>query len=94
MLTSYAAFAEPGQRATRPNIARVLRVQNPADYEGEDEAVTIRRLYRLSVAMHNARRHRRVNRALEALLPEEFALFGGLPIDSLGPLVCRENEHR
>jgi hypothetical protein len=51
VLHSYAAFAEPGQRVTRPNIARVLRGQNPADYEGEDETVTIRRLYRLSVAM-------------------------------------------
>ena len=51
VLTRYAAFAEPGQRVTRSNIAHVLRAQNPADYEGEDETVTIRRLYRLSVAM-------------------------------------------
>jgi hypothetical protein len=51
VLTRYAAFAEPGQRVTRPNIARVLRGQNPADYGGEDEGATVRRLYRLSAAM-------------------------------------------
>ena len=51
MLNRYAAFAEPGQRVTRPRIAQVLRAQNASDYEGEDETVTIRRLYRLSVAI-------------------------------------------
>jgi hypothetical protein len=47
-----AGLAEPGQSVTRPKIARHLRRENPADYEGEDEAVTVRRLYRLSAAMH------------------------------------------
>ena len=51
VLNRYAAFAEPGQRVTRPRIAQVLRAQNASDYEGEDETVTIRRLYRLSVAI-------------------------------------------
>ena len=45
------ARIEPGQRITRPDIARFLRSANPADYEGEDETVTIRRVYRLSVAL-------------------------------------------
>jgi hypothetical protein len=43
-----AALAEPGQAVTRPKIARFLRRENPADYEGEDEAATIRRVYRIS----------------------------------------------
>jgi hypothetical protein len=43
-----SAFLEPGQRVTRPDIARYLRTENVAEYEGEDEAVTVRRLYRIS----------------------------------------------
>jgi len=50
-LTRWAGLAEPGQSVTRPKIARYLRLQNPADYEGEAELVTIRRLYKLSTAM-------------------------------------------
>jgi hypothetical protein len=53
LLARYAGFAEPGQRVTGPDIARVLRSENPADYEGEDEPVTVLRLYRLSAAMHS-----------------------------------------
>ncbi len=45
------ALTEPGHRITRPDIARALRSQNPADYEGEDEAVTVRRVYRMSKAL-------------------------------------------
>lgn len=45
------ALMEFGHRITRPDIARFLRRDNPADYEGEDETVTIRRVYRLSAAL-------------------------------------------
>jgi hypothetical protein len=54
LVDRYAGLLEPGQHVTRPDIARVLRSENPADYEGEDEAATVRRLYRLSVKL-NAR---------------------------------------
>jgi hypothetical protein len=47
-LSRWAGLAEPGQSVTRPKIARHLRRVNPADYEGEAEAVTVRRLYRMS----------------------------------------------
>ena len=45
------ALIEPAPHITRPMIARVLRSENPTDYDSEDEAVTIRRLYRLSAAL-------------------------------------------
>jgi hypothetical protein len=49
-LARWAGLAEPGQSVTRPKIARYLRLQNPADYEGEAEEVTVRRVYRISAA--------------------------------------------
>jgi hypothetical protein len=52
LMSRWAGLAEPGQSVTRPKIARHLRSGNPADYEGEGEVVTVRRLYRLSAAMH------------------------------------------
>jgi hypothetical protein len=47
-MARWAGFAEPGQRITRPKIARALRREHATDYEGEDEAATVRRLYRIS----------------------------------------------
>jgi hypothetical protein len=44
------------QRLTVPDIARGMRSDDPADYQGEDEAVTIRRLYRISAKLKRERR--------------------------------------
>ncbi len=46
-----ARLAEPGQRVTRSKIARALRREHPGDYEGENEAVTVRRVYRVSAKL-------------------------------------------
>lgn len=51
-LPRWAGLAEPGKSVTRLKMARCLRREHPHDYEGEAEAVTVRRLYRLSAAMH------------------------------------------
>ncbi len=48
LVDRYSGLLEPGRLVTRRDIARALRSENPADYEGEDKAVTIRRLYRIS----------------------------------------------
>ena len=48
ILPRLVGLAEPGGVLTRPKIARALRRENPAEYDDEDEAVTVRRLYRLS----------------------------------------------
>ncbi len=50
-LPRWGGLAGPGQSVTRPKIARYLRRENPSDYEGEAEAVTVRRLHSLSAAM-------------------------------------------
>lgn len=50
-LDRWAEFAERGQSITRPKITQALRREHPAEYEGEDEAVTVRRLYRISAML-------------------------------------------
>jgi hypothetical protein len=50
-LARWAGLVEPGQTVTRPMIAHALRRDHPTDYEGEDAAGTVRRLYRISARL-------------------------------------------
>jgi hypothetical protein len=46
-----ARLKENGHPITRPDIARILRRENPETYAGEEAAVTLRRVYRISVKL-------------------------------------------
>jgi hypothetical protein len=54
MFSRLAGFAEPGETVTVPKIVRYLRREHPGDYEGEDEATTLRRAYRISAKLSRA----------------------------------------